>query len=177
VSASPESWAQEFAARFETLRRAGRLTFVLAEMTGRDVLEAEGEPGVLSLAASAVAARGSEAPVAASAVGRDRLLLVTTRGARAAVGWVDIWRSQAAEALRKHPVYCDVLEHNRSAGLGSLLVAVADVGDCSRPLEALNRAGFVLAAARRGAGPIAVWHQGEAIGLDDYLSRVVSSRG
>ena len=76
VSASPESWAQDFASRFEALRRAGRITFVLAELIGRDVLEAEGEVGALALAAAAVPARGAEAPVAVSVVGHDHLLLV-----------------------------------------------------------------------------------------------------
>ncbi len=175
VSASAESWAQEFAPRFDALRRSGRLTFVLVEMIGRDVLEAEGESGALALAASSVPALAADAPVAAAAIGRDRLLLVTTRGARVPAGWVDRWRTQLGETLRKHPVFAEVLEQKRTPDLGSLLIAIAEVGDCGHPRDALARAEDVLAAARTGRGPIAVWYRGEAIGFDDYLARVVGS--
>jgi hypothetical protein len=105
------------------------------------------------------------------AIGRERLLVVMTRGTRAAAVMADRWRLRLAEALKRHQVFAEILDHNPSAGLGGLVAGIADVSDCAGPAEAFARADVTLESARKGAGPLAVWLGGRPLGLEDYLAR------
>jgi hypothetical protein len=171
VSATPESWAEDAAARFEGLKHAGRLAFVLMEVTGRDLLEAEGEPGVLALAASSIPGQGPDAPAEAAIIGRDRLLAVTPRGTLVAAGWADRWRPLLSALLKKHPLFGEIIEQKRKPGLGELRAGVADVSDCPSARDALARAESALEAARGELGPVAVWQSGEVMAFADYVAR------
>jgi hypothetical protein len=186
ASATPESWADEAGKRLDALKKAGRVALVVADLAGRDVLEGEGEPGVLAFAAAAAAGCGDSA-AAVTGIGRDRLVATLPRATQAAVAWAGRWRDRTAESLKRHPLYGEVIEQKGAsglaglAGLAVLVAGIADVSDSAGPREALARAEAALqaaaASARAGGASLAVWTEGAVVGYEDYLSRVARRPG